>query len=73
MSARLPSMKLPVLVVNGAHDMSLDAGKFTASQIPGARHVTLEGAGHACNIEAPEAFEAAVIEFLQGQGLWRGS
>ncbi len=72
MSARLPDISVPVLVVNGAHDMSLEAGRFTASQIPGAQHVTLPGTGHACNIEDPEAFDDAMIGFFKTHGLWRG-
>ena len=69
---RLPSLKLPVLVVNGAHDMSLAAGRETASLIPGAEQVTLDGAGHCCNIEDPAAFDATVIDFLRRKNLWPG-
>ena len=36
-----------------------------AARIPGARKVVLEGAGHAANIDAAEAFNAAVHEFLE--------
>ena len=35
-----------------------------ASKIPGAKLVTLPDAGHAANIDQPEAFNAAVLEFL---------
>jgi pimeloyl-ACP methyl ester carboxylesterase len=34
------------------------------AQIPGATLVVLPGAGHVCNIEAPEAFDRAVRRFL---------
>jgi len=44
-------MRPPVLVINGAHDVSLERGRETASLIPGARHVVLPGTGHACCIE----------------------
>jgi pimeloyl-ACP methyl ester carboxylesterase len=66
---RLASMKPPVLVVNGEHDTALPRGRETAAAIPGARHVVLKGAGHACNIEAPGAFDDAVIAFLREKGL----
>jgi 3-oxoadipate enol-lactonase len=70
MQARLPAMKIPVLVINGAHDVSLKGGAETASLIPGAKHVVIPGTGHACNIEDPAAFDAAVIAFLKEKGLW---
>ena len=67
---RLPSLQLPVLVVNGAHDMSLKPGRETASLIPGAEQVTLNNTGHCCNIEDPAAFDQAVVDFLRRNGLW---
>jgi pimeloyl-ACP methyl ester carboxylesterase len=66
---RLATMKPPVLVVNGEHDTALPRGRETAAAIPGACHVVLTGAGHACNIEQPHAFDEAVIAFLKGTGL----
>ncbi len=72
MSGRLSGLKPPALVVNGEHDGSLPAGQETASLIPGARHVVIPNAGHACCIEDPEAFDRAVIEFLAAHGLWTG-
>lgn len=73
MSGRLAEIKTPVLVVNGAHDNSLEAGTRTAAMIPGCRHVVLPGTGHACCIEDPDAFDAAVIGFLKDIGLWKGT
>jgi len=70
MQQRLAGLSVPTLVVNGAHDVSLAAGKETASLIPGAEHVEIPGTGHACNIEDPQAFDDAVIGFLEGRGLW---
>jgi 3-oxoadipate enol-lactonase len=66
---RLHAMKPPVLVVNGEHDSALPRGTETAAAIADARHVVLKGAGHACNIEDPAAFDAAVIAFLSEKGL----
>jgi len=65
MRGRLSEMKVPTLVINGAHDVSLARGTETASLIPGARHVVIPGTGHACCIEDPAAFDAAVVNFLQ--------
>jgi len=70
MRARLEEMKPPTLVINGEHDVSLQRGTETVSLVPGAKHVVLPGTGHACCIEDPAAFEAAVMEFLTTKGLF---
>jgi 3-oxoadipate enol-lactonase len=69
MRERLPNIKAPTLVINGEHDNSMAAGRLTASLIPDARHVTIIGGGHACNIENPEGFDAAVAAFFRDRGL----
>jgi pimeloyl-ACP methyl ester carboxylesterase len=62
----LPRIAVPTLVVVGALDSSfLAAADYMAAKIPGARKVVLGGAGHAANIEAADAFNAAVSEFLE--------
>jgi pimeloyl-ACP methyl ester carboxylesterase len=66
---RLPTMKVPTLVINGEYDHSLPAGRRTASLIPGAAHKVLPGTGHACCIEDPAGFDALVIDFLRSRGL----
>jgi pimeloyl-ACP methyl ester carboxylesterase len=72
MRDRLSDMQPPTLVINGAHDVSLQRGGETASMVPGARHVVIPGTGHACCIEDPAAFDGAMIEFLKAKGLWPG-
>jgi pimeloyl-ACP methyl ester carboxylesterase len=69
MTPRLDDIAVPTLVVNGEFDKSRSAGHRTASLIAGARHRVLPGTGHACNIEDPAAFDAAVLEFLQANGM----
>jgi 3-oxoadipate enol-lactonase len=66
---KLPSFRTPSLVINGEHDGALPRGTETAKLIPNARHVILKDAGHACNIEDPMAFDAAVMAFLADHGL----
>jgi len=73
MSGRLKDLQVPTLVINGAHDNSLPGGTATAAGVKGARHVVLPRTGHACNIEDPEAFNNAVIDFLKANGLWTGT
>ena len=67
---RVPSLRVPTIVINGEHDMSLAPGRETVSLIPGAAHKVLNNTGHCCNLEDPAAFDAAVIEFLGSNGLW---
>lgn len=60
----------PVLVLGGAADAVTPpaACRQTAAAIgPRAIYREIPGAGHACYIEAPEAFNAAVLAFL-GEG-----
>ncbi|MFT4097576.1 MAG: 3-oxoadipate enol-lactonase [Rhodoblastus sp.] len=54
-----------VLIIIGKHDPATppEAGKAIASAIPGARLVELDAA-HLSNIEAADAFNKAVIDFL---------
>ena len=69
MTDRLSGMKTPTLIINGEYDVSLEAGTVSASLIPGAEHFVLKNTGHACCIEDPAGFDAAVIAFLRRQKL----
>lgn len=66
---KLPAFQTPSLVINGEFDSALPRGTDTARRIAGARHAVLKNVGHACNIEDPEAFDAAVVAFLSDHGL----
>ena len=68
-TARLSSMKVPTLVINGEFDHSLPAGQKTASLVPGAVHKVLPGTGHACCLEDPAGFDSLVIDFLRAREL----
>lgn len=61
----LPTLEVPTLVIAGTHDVSTTAadGAFLAQRIPGARYVELDTA-HISNVEAPHAFNAALLDFL---------
>jgi pimeloyl-ACP methyl ester carboxylesterase len=57
---------VPTLIVVGELDTNfLAAADYMAAKIPGARKIVLEKAGHAANIDAAEAFNAATREFLE--------
>ena len=62
----LPDIKVPSLIVVGADDTPfLAASDYMAAKIPGARKVVVPSAGHAVNIDQPQAFVDAVVPFLQ--------
>jgi pimeloyl-ACP methyl ester carboxylesterase len=61
----LPDIKVPSIVVVGSEDTPfLAASSYMAAKIPGAKLATIQGAGHAANIDRPEAFNAAIRGFL---------
>src|ERR1700682_836306 len=63
----LPNIKVPSLVVVGADDAPfLAASDYMAAKIPKAKKVVIPGAGHAVNIDQPQAFIDAVLPFLDG-------
>lgn len=63
-----PRIACPTLVVVGAADQITPAAemKTMAQAIPGARFVELPAAGHLSNIQATQAFNRTVADFLGG-------
>ena len=63
----LPRIAVPALVLVGSEDKNfLGAADYMAGKLPGARKVEIPGAGHAANLDQPEAFNRAVEGFLAG-------
>ena len=63
----LPTIRVPALVIVGADDTPfLAASDYMAAKIPGAKKVIIPAAGHAVNIDQPQAFVDAVLPFLDG-------
>jgi pimeloyl-ACP methyl ester carboxylesterase len=63
----LPTIRVPALVIVGADDTPfLAASEYMAAKIPGAKKVIIPAAGHAVNIDQPQAFVEAVLPFLDG-------
>ena len=61
----LPHIRVPALVLVGADDAPfLAASDYMAAKIPGAKKVVIPAAGHAVNIDQPQAFIDAVMPFL---------
>jgi 3-oxoadipate enol-lactonase len=65
--ANLPKIGVPVLCLAGEKDPNAPAAgvERMAGKIPGARYVCLPGVGHLPNLEAPAAFDAAILDFLR--------
>jgi 3-oxoadipate enol-lactonase len=63
---RLGEIRVPVLVVVGEEDTLTppSEARKIADAVPGARLVVLSGAGHLANLEAPEAFDAALLDWM---------
>jgi pimeloyl-ACP methyl ester carboxylesterase len=59
---------VPTLVLTASEDRVAPPAhaRLMAERIPGARLVEIAGTGHISNIEAPEAFNAALGDFLGG-------
>lgn len=64
--ANLGAIRVPVLCLAGEVDTNAPAPMMQrmAAKIPGAAYVCLPDIGHLPNIEAPDVFDAAVLDFL---------
>jgi pimeloyl-ACP methyl ester carboxylesterase len=61
----LPEINVPTLIIVGERDEPYhDASRYMQSKIPGARLEVIPEAGHAANMDQPEAFNRVVLEFL---------
>lgn len=61
----LQRIAVPTLIVVGSEDDPyLKATEVMAAKIPGACRVTIQGAGHICNIEKSAEFNQTLVRFL---------
>ena len=65
---RLAKISSPTLVITGSEDELIPPqnAKVMAQRIPVAQMISIDGGGHLFLIEQPEAFNEAVIGFLDG-------
>jgi pimeloyl-ACP methyl ester carboxylesterase len=65
--ANLASIRIPVLCLSGEHDRNAPPTMMErmAGRISGGRHVCLPAVGHLPNLEAPRAFDAAILDFFR--------
>ncbi|NMM75834.1 alpha/beta hydrolase [Acidovorax sp. SRB_14] len=65
-AAALSRLHLPVLLLGGAHDRCTppEALQALAHVLPDARHASLPQVGHWPQLEDPDGFDAALLDFL---------
>jgi len=74
LEARMTLLEVPTLIVTGDEDEPcLEPGIFMKRKIPTSGLVVLPKTGHAVNLEEPDAFNRAVLDFLSAvdAGRWR--
>jgi 3-oxoadipate enol-lactonase len=66
-AAALEEIRVPTLVITGTEDQVYPPAMAhdMARRIPGAKLVEIEGAGHVSNLDQPERFNRAVMDFLK--------
>ena len=71
--ANLPHITVPVLLLAGEYDRHAPPSvmKKMADAIPRSTYVEMHSIGHLQNLEAPEAFDAAVLNFLSSSAFPR--
>lgn len=64
--ANLPQIQVPTLLVAGEYDKNAPPAvmKKMAGAIPHSTYLEMKGVGHLQNLEAPEDFDGAVLNFL---------
>jgi pimeloyl-ACP methyl ester carboxylesterase len=67
----LAAIDVPTLVITGSEDRLIppDVTAGIADGVAAAELLRIEGAGHLSNLEASEAFDAALAGVLTGLGL----
>jgi pimeloyl-ACP methyl ester carboxylesterase len=69
LAARYGEIRLPVLIVWGAHDeiVPIEVGRRLHEAIPGSSFVVVENCGHIPHEECPQVALRAVLDFLGNQ------
>lgn len=60
----------PTLIISGSEDKSHQGAFDLKARIAGCEIAIIPGAGHACQLEQPWAFDAEMIAFLKRHGLF---
>lgn len=62
----------PAQIISGTLDRAHEPARLLCDRIPGAEFHAIEGAGHACQVEQPWAWDALAIDFLRRNGRFPG-
>jgi pimeloyl-ACP methyl ester carboxylesterase len=62
-------VKAPSLIITGSEDTAHPTAAALRDRLADCEMVTMQGAGHACNMERPREWDAAAIRFLRQHGL----
>jgi pimeloyl-ACP methyl ester carboxylesterase len=65
----LDAIRVPVLILTGSEDNAHLPALELQKRLAECELVTLQGAGHACNMEQPWEFDAEIIRFMERRGL----
>jgi 3-oxoadipate enol-lactonase len=61
--------KAPVMIITGSEDSAHERAFDLQRRMSGSELQTIAGAGHACNLEQPWAWDALALEFLRRHGI----
>jgi pimeloyl-ACP methyl ester carboxylesterase len=63
---QLSEIKIPTLIVTAEHDLELckEVAGILVKGIPGAKLISIKGAGHMMNMDQPKEFNKAISEFI---------
>jgi 3-oxoadipate enol-lactonase len=62
-------VRCPMLIITGSEDNSHEGAFTLQARVAGCELVTLDGAGHACNMEQPWEWDRHALRFLGKHGL----
>ena len=64
----LGAIHVPTLIITGSADTLIppSESEAMAKAIPGSKLMVIPGVAHLSNVEAPEAFNTAVRDFMSG-------
>lgn len=65
---KVEQITVPVLVVAGSGDPALEPAKQLAARLPDSRLEIIQGAGPNPNLEAPDAYNRLLTDFLNAEG-----
>ncbi|RUS75473.1 hypothetical protein EGW08_016771, partial [Elysia chlorotica] len=63
--AQYPDSQLPTLIVYGTEDKMAESVRADLSLLPKHQMAPIDGAGHACYLNNPEAFHKLLFQFLK--------